>query len=169
MAAHRAEPGSEPDRSLPDVAEGTVRLTASGPDPFRAAGVPERLVLVLHREGLFYVGTLSTWEYHEIVVSRRDGPGAHAREVREMVVDTSRPHTVEVVVRMFERPTAARLVAELVGVLRGMVSGLAGRDRRMPVPPAGPSRYASRQVVGRPAAAAPDRAPLYGVHGDDLG
>jgi hypothetical protein len=98
--------------------------------------VPDRLVLVLHREGFYYVGKLSTWEYHEIVVSRRDGPGADAREIREMVVDTSRPDTVDVVVRMYERPTAVKLISELVSVLRGMIPGLAGRARRRPPGPA---------------------------------
>jgi len=161
VSAHRAEDHAPyPHAQAPD---GTVFLgpRPARPDLFRAPGVPDRLVLVLNREGLFYVGTLSTWEYHEIVVTRRDGPGADARLVREMVVDTSRPHTVEVVVRMFERPTAARLVAELVTVLRGMVSGLAGRDRRMPQPPARPGRVTSRRYENRPEAQVSKRSPLH--------
>lgn len=147
--------------------DGTVYLGPRKPDLFRAPGVPDRLVLVLNRDGLYYVGTLSTWEYHEIVVSRRDGPGVNARVVREMVVDTSRPHTTEVVVRMFERPTAARLVAELVGVLRGMISGLAGRDRRMPPRPAAPSQNVSRRDDDSAAVARGDRTDVREVRRGD--
>jgi len=130
--------------------EMTVELLPVRPDPFRAPGVPQRLVLVLHREGLYYVGTLSTWEYHEIVVTRTNPHDGKSEQAYEMVVDTSTPHTVDVLVRMYQRPTAARLVAELTDVLRGLVSTLAGRDRRMPPRPVRPGRDASSHNDAQP-------------------
>lgn len=132
---HRApDDDGQGERHASDLDQ-VVRLRPGRPDPFRAPGVPERLVLVLHRDGLNYVGTISTWEYHAIDVTRRDGPGSHARVVREMIVDVSNPRSSRVVVRMTARPTAASLVGEVVETLRRMLPSLVGRGhdvRRRP-------------------------------------
>lgn len=142
-----------------------VWIAPGRPDPFRAAGVPDRLVLVLHREGRDYVGTLSTWEYHEVAVHRPIGPDGNPYVVREMVVDTSTPHSSDVLVRMLQRPTAARVVAQLVDVLRDMVPGLAGRDRRMPLRPARHGSDASSHNAAQSGTPLSDRSPLYpGAH-----
>jgi hypothetical protein len=119
------------------VDDDTVELDGGRvvPDPFRVAGVPQRLVLVVHRQGRFYVGTLTTWEYHEIIVHRTNPYDGKPEQAYEMVVDQSHPHTEEVVLGMSQRPTAAALVAELVETLRVMVPRLAGRARRMPPRP----------------------------------
>lgn len=125
---HRApDSNGQDDRRASDLDQ-VVRLRPGRPDPFRAPGVPERLVLVLHRDGLNYVGTLSTWEYHAIDVTRRDGPGGDARVIREMIVDVSNPRSSRVVVRMTARPTAASLVGEVVETLRRMLPSLVGRS-----------------------------------------
>ena len=168
MAVHRAEPaGVEPHAQGVDDG-GTVWLAGGRPDPFRAEGVPDRLVISLHREGLSYVGKLVTWEYRAIDVSRRGGPEGRVRVWREMVVDVSTPHEAEVLVQMYQRPTTARLVAELVTVLRGMISGLAGRDRRMPPRPAAQGEYDSRHVVTRSAESTEPAGRLYGVQNRDV-
>jgi len=146
MGSGRSREQAQEDRDRP------VWIQPGRPDPFRAAGVPDRLVLVLHREGMHFVGTLTTWEYHEILVHRPNGPDGHAHVVREMVVDTSTPRSTAVVVRMSQRPTAARLVAELVDVLRGMVSRLAGPDPNAPPRPVRRSVYASRPNDVQPPA-----------------
>jgi len=132
MTSHRApDPESSPRR--PGAQHGAAVWVERGrPDPFRAPGVPDRLVLVLHREGLHYVGKMSMWEYREIVVRRPNPDGGQSHDVCEMVVDASTSREVEIVVQMHQRPTAARLVAELVDVLRTKVGVLAGRDRTMP-------------------------------------
>jgi hypothetical protein len=145
----------------------TVQLAKRRPDPFRAEGVPDRLVLVLHREGMHYVGTLSTWEYHEIVVSRVNPHDGKPEQAYEMVVDVARPHTVDVVVRMHQRPTAARVVAELVDVLRGMVSGLAGRDRRRPPRASAPGDVTSGPHETPVRTTTADRIPLHRAVDDD--
>lgn len=143
---YASDDDTDPQFSTMDT-NGTVQFSRGLRDPFRAVGVPDRLVISLHREGLLYVGRLITWEYREIEVSRRNGPGDRVHVDREMVVDAAYPREVDVVVRMYERPTAARVVAELVTVLRSLVSTLAGRDRRMPPHSAEQGRHASSHSV----------------------
>jgi hypothetical protein len=150
--AHRAEDQPAQEQAATADRDQTVWVKRGRPDPFRKPGVPDRLVLVLHREGMFYVGKLSTWEYHEIEIRRGDGTTEQHVDCVEMVVDVSRPRVHDLVVRMYERPTAARLVAELVDVLRGMVGKLAAPPR-MTVPPAPKgNQYASWPNDRRPPA-----------------
>jgi hypothetical protein len=140
MAEHRAQDVPHIDAAAAVDHGGAVWIARGRPDPFRAPGVPDRLVLVLNREGLHYVGKLVTWEYREIEVRRGDGTRGPAGTRREMVVDVSLPHEIPLLVQMRQRPTAARLVAELVDVLKACIGPLAGRDRRMPPGPARPPR-----------------------------
>lgn len=128
MASHRAQRHQQEPPEPRPTHHAVTWIAPGRPDPFRAPGVPDRLVLVLHREGLHYVGKLSIWEYREIEVSRRTGPDQPREFIREMVVDVSMPHEVELHVQMSQRPTAARVVAELLDALRGKLSQLAGRD-----------------------------------------
>jgi hypothetical protein len=143
MSQHRAEDLPHIDAAAAVTHSGTVWIARGRPDPFRAPGVPDRLVLVLHREGLQYLGKLVTWEYQEIEVRAGGARPGMAGTRREMVVDVSLPHEIPLLVHMHQRPTAARLVAELVDVLKSLISPLAGRDRRLP-------SSMPRNTTGRP-------------------
>jgi hypothetical protein len=143
MSTHRAQDVPHIDAAAAATHGGTVWISKSRPDPFRAPGVPDRLVLVLQREGLHYVGKLVTWEYRELEVRHGNGRHGQAGTRREMVVDVSMPHEIPLLVQMHQRPTAARLVAELVDVLKSCIGPLTGRDRRMP--PGSPRRVDVRE------------------------
>lgn len=128
MSRHRAPKDQTQQPIQPQRHHGATWIERGRPDPFRAPGVPDRLVIVLHREGLHYVGRLTFWEYREIEVNRRGLAGEPSVKVKEMVVDASMPHDFDLHVQMSTRPTAARVVDELVQVLRRNIGRLAGRD-----------------------------------------
>ena len=128
MTRHRAAEDQTQQPIQPQRHHGATWIQRGRPDPFRAPGVPDRLVIVLNREGLHYVGKLTFWEYREIEVSRRGLAGEPSVKVPEMIVDASMPHHFDLHVQMSRRPTAARVVDELIQVLGSNMRRLMGLD-----------------------------------------